>query len=1314
MADNKVDGIILEIEATTDKADKGLDKTIENLERMKKALSGMDTKQFKKSLDDFAKFEERLRGAFSNIKIGGSAEELRKQISQAEGRLDSLLKKENKLTTVSGIDKNSKQYRNLQYDIAETCATLDSLYGKMESMESVKPLNFWEKPNWQENLTKYGTTDENMIPVSVAGNTDTLTSASQQLKDTFASLPDSLKQTESTLQGISGEVQKVNGETAKTGNILEQIKGAFSTLKASLSNSGTENFNADIQNLIDGINQAKYTMKQMESGAKEFDATAYERAAQELAAATSQMQNYKNSLLGATTETSRFKNILANIGTTIKNVFAKIGSIGSGIISACKNAIGSLRGLKNYIPKLGAAFSGLGKKIKSVTRLFTFMVLRRAITALLDSMKEGFDNLARYSSRTGSEFNKNISEMQSSLKTFGNSLVAAFEPLINVVTPILTAFIQKLISATNVIGQFFAALTGKNTYTKAKKVVGDYAAGLDKATNSAKKLASATSGIDELNILSQNDSGAESDSAVSADVFETLPVESKFSDLAQKIKEAWKNADFTEIGEMLAEKINKALEGINWTKIKGTAQKIAQSIGTFINGFVGGLDWKLLGATIGEGINTGIVFSSTFLATVEWGKVGSSIAEGLNSTISTIDWKGLGSVVLNGVNAIIDFIYQAANTFDFSAFGNSLGVALSTAINGINWGKGGQSVGKTITGLFDALNGFIKSTDWKSLGSGIIKAIGGFFKGINWGTIANTLSSACMGLLDTLTGAFQAVDWTGLPGYIVESIGDFFESFDWSGVSSSLGELLGSAVKGAVDLVGSIWDMLKDAWGNLSEYFNTYIEEAGGDIIAGLWNGITDALTDAGTWIKDNIFTPFIDGFKEAFGIASPSKEMKIMGGFIVDGLTEGIRNKFSECMATVQEWAADVKEWFFGSGDLKDKFVEFGSSITTGFKNKVNTTYTNARDTVTAWATKVKEWFNSSSFGGVNGTTFATYANDVVISFKDKVGSVYTTVRGNVTAWASDIKNHFAGAGNGAINATTFSNYASNIVSGFREKIGSTYTTVRTYINTWASDIKDKFSGHGNINATTFSTYASDVVNGFRNKILSFYTTSRAALTTWASDIKTTFKNSGASSSTFYNIASEVVNGFKNGIGALYDTCKDTIKSWGSDIISWFKGVLGIQSPSRVFREMGVWSVKGFNNGFSDFGKTTKGIVDDWAHSFSDTSINMGARLFVDNSALKDMQINYGADFSNDVITRTVQKEIYASGSFRTTIESNSLGMALESALTNVLSDVLQDISSDVRRQADKKEQTIVQIAGRTITDAVTTQQRANGYAFT
>ena len=216
------------------------------------------------------------------------------------------------------------------------------------------------------------------------------------------------------------------------------------------------------------------------------------------------------------------------------------------------------------------------------------MVLRRAITALLNTMKQGFDTLAQYSAAKGTEFNKNISSMQSGLKQLGNSIVAAFEPLINAVTPIINAFISKLTEATNAIGQFFAALTGRSTFTHAKKVVGNYAASLDKATASTKKLATATAGIDELNILQDNNnSGGDSGASNPADSFETEKVGDKFANLAQMIKDAWEKADFSEIGAMVAEKINAALEGIDWAKIKETSKRIAQSIGTFINGFVG-------------------------------------------------------------------------------------------------------------------------------------------------------------------------------------------------------------------------------------------------------------------------------------------------------------------------------------------------------------------------------------------------------------------------------------------------------------------------------------------------------------------------------------------------------------------------------------------------------------------------------------------------------------------------------------------------------------------------------------------------------
>lgn len=39
------------------------------------------------------------------------------------------------------------------------------------------------------------------------------------------------------------------------------------------------------------------------------------------------------------------------------------------------------------------------------------------------------------------------------------------------------------------------------------------------------------------------------------------------------------------------------------------------------------------------------------------------------------------------------------------------------------------------------------------------------------------------------------------------------------------------------------------AWGNLTDYFSEYIEDAGGNIVAGLWNGIVGALKSIGSWI---------------------------------------------------------------------------------------------------------------------------------------------------------------------------------------------------------------------------------------------------------------------------------------------------------------------------------------------------------------------------------------------------------------------------------------------------------------------------------
>ena len=1312
----KVDAITLEIEATTEKADKGIDKTIESLRALKTALNGINTKKLKQEMESFEDFQKKLQTAFSGIKISGNMEELRKQIAQAEARLDSLMRKENKLKTVSGINENSKQYRNLIYDIAEAKSTLEQLYAAMDKANAQKPLNFWEKPNWSENLQKYGTTDESVIKSSL-GTSENIekvesvaTYAANNIKQSFSEVAQTEEEAAQKVKNLGGKMQGLKG-------IAEQLKTAFSGIREKMSlGSGAEKFNADMQDLIDGMNQAKYTMKQMESGAKAFDSTAYERAAQDLAEASAQMQKYKSSLTGATEQTSHLKTVLSGIGGTVKGAFSKVATIGSGIVSACKKAAGALRGLKSQIPKLGTAFSGLGKKIGSVTRLFTFMVLRRAITALLNTMKQGFDTLAQYSAAKGTEFNKNISSMQSGLKQLGNSIVAAFEPLINAVTPIINAFISKLTEATNAIGQFFAALTGRSTFTHAKKVVGNYAASLDKATASTKKLATATAGIDELNILQDNNnSGGDSGASNPADSFETEKVGDKFANLAQMIKDAWEKADFSEIGAMVAEKINAALEGIDWAKIKETSKRIAQSIGTFINGFVGALDWSLVGTTIGEGINTALVFANTLLTTIDFGQIGRSLAIGLNSAVNVIDWQAVGSLVCNGFNAVIDLLYDFVSTFDFTKFGESMGTAITTAIKGIKWSKGGAAIGKSVTGLFDTFNGFIKKTDFAALGKGIVSAIGGFFKNLSWSSIGTALSNAIKALADFLYGVVSGTDWAAVPQYIVDAIKDFFTSFDWSGVSKSLGKLLGSAVKGAIDLVGSIWDMLKKAWGNLSDYFNDYIEDAGGDIIAGLWNGITDALKNCGTWIKNNLFQPFIDGFKDAFGIHSPSKEMKIMGGYVVDGFLSGISGKFSECRDKVLEWAGKIKDWFSGTsfGKIcKSTWENYGQNIITGFKDKIGNAYTSTRDKISTWASDVKDYFSGSSHGSINSTTWADYANKVVSGFRDKIGNVYTTVRSNISTWASDIKDYFTGSGKGAINLTTFSNYADKVVSGFREKIGSTYTTVRDKISTWASDIRDYFtsSSHGSINSTKFSTFAGNIISGFKGKITTSYSDCQTSITTWANKVKSWFSDT-ASVSSFQGFAKNVIHGFRDGINSFYRDCEDAVKSWASKVTDWFKEKLDINSPSKVFEQFGLYTVQGFNKGINNAGKTTKKAVSGWLAPLDNVAVNTS--LSINDTDLRACRANYGEDFSRDISVQRYTHNIM-SGSVQAAITAdNPITAAFKEIAEAVIVPAIQGVEVQAKRQADKNEQTIVEIGGKTITDAVREQKSRNGFSF-
>lgn len=667
----------------------------------------------------------------------------------------------------------------------------------------------------------------------------------------------------------------------------------------------------------------------------------------------------------------------------------------------------------------------------------------------------------------------------------------------------------------------------------------------------------------------------------------------------------------------------------------GDWKTLGTLLGEKFNEIVDSIDWSGIGHKIGYGLNGAIQTAYWFLKTADFKNLGNHIAELLNGAMEEIDFTYLGRLLVRGVTVALDFM---------------IGL-----LGGLNWSLVGKSIGDFLKGAFNEAQEWIASYNWNKMGKDLWKNLKACIKGI-----------------------------------------------DFAGVAQSFFKLLGSALAAAVSFIAGF---VQGIWEDITGYFQEYLtnddgtKKCGLDWVAGLLEGIWDGIKNIGKWIKENVFDPFIDGFKECFGIHSPSTVMKEMGGYVVEGFLQGL-NKFSEIAGKVKEWAGKVIEWFTKGEDGKgivEHFKEIGGNIVSGFKDKVGGTYTTVKSNVTTWASKVKDWFSNNSFGGVNSDTFSTFANNTIEGFRTKVGSAYTNTKTNVTTWASKVKEWFTNSSFGGVNSTNFQTFANNVVTGFKDKIGSAYVNTKSNMTTWASYVKNWFSGIAS--ASAFSGFATSVVDGFKNRIGGYYTAAQGNMSTFGSSVKSWF-TAHCSYNGFYNVASDVVSGFKNGIGELYHTCKSTISSWGSSIISWFKDKLDVNSPSKVFYEIGGFAVAGFNNAIAQVGKSTKSVVGTWADSFTNFSPTMA--LAVDTSALKY--------YDSAAFSRSISSNVQSS----TEVSATGFREAMEDFYHEYVEPTMAQMADDMRRQADKEEKTVVQVGNRVVTDAVTTQKKANGYSFT
>lgn len=129
---------------------------------------------------------------------------------------------------------------------------------------------------------------------------------------------------------------------------------------------------------------------------------------------------------------------------------------------------------------------------------------------------------------------------------------------------------------------------------------------------------------------------------------------------------------------------------------------------------------------------------------------------------------------------------------------------------------------------------------------------------------------------------------------------------------SRIGGMVGSITGALARLIGNL---IAQGASEAYQYFEDKIKEAGGNVVDGILLGILDALLGIGSWIVDNVFKPILDGFKNAFGIHSPSTVMQEQGHYIIEGLLLGItdflskiKKKFEEIRNLVTEKMDNIK----------------------------------------------------------------------------------------------------------------------------------------------------------------------------------------------------------------------------------------------------------------------------------------------------------------------------------------------------------------------------------------------------------------------
>lgn len=550
----------------------------------------------------------------------------------------------------------------------------------------------------------------------------------------------------------------------------QQMMKLINAQERFIATGGSENSSAykrrqyDIEELANTIKYAEGELKDLEASGKAFafgtDTSAAAADMNRLAEAERRLTDMNNRL-----------------GTSYSSIKGQVNDYKESVVKATSEQNKFNKSLKNTDKSAKKGNMSLGRML-GTSILFSFVF--QAISAVMTGVREGFENLAQYSTST----NRSLSMLMSSLTRLKNAFATAFAPILDVVAPILSRFIDMISMAATAVGQLMAALTGKSTFTRAVAVQEDYAASLEDSASAAKDAEDAMKGylspLDEINKISTKDddkSGGYTGPSV-GQMFEEVPVNPKILALAEKIKNLFQPiidavarlkgpvmGFLSAVGDTVLWLYETILKPILTWLISSALPRIIDILGKVLEVLTVIIDW--INANILPVIEPIITALVNLIIGVGDGiiTIFDGIAEFLLG-VFTGDWNrafaGLGQIFSGFgqiVNSICNFIQTVLETFDgwlqrvFTTDWRKTFGVLGDVLNGFF--SGVQSIWNGIKIFFEGIITFLTgafSGNWRQAWEGIKQ----IFSGI-WQTLVGVVKTPINTIIGLINGMISAI-----------------------------------------------------------------------------------------------------------------------------------------------------------------------------------------------------------------------------------------------------------------------------------------------------------------------------------------------------------------------------------------------------------------------------------------------------------------------------------------------------------------------------------------------------------------------------